>query len=153
MSNAAPKYIEQDSPQSLQAAIDEYYTCNDFLLDPQELPAGVTELFRQHDAGHVIFGCDTSLRGETLIDTWTVFGTTAGLRGYLEYFKHPQVNQIFSDVGYWQICVEFSKCLPDVIRVLWRSRKMSSPWPWVHYKQYLDQSLCDLRKQFNIIVI
>ena len=68
-----PHYVAQYSPQILREAIAEYYECNPGLLDPGNLPNGVAQLFRQHDAGHVIFGCDTSLRGETLIDTWTIF--------------------------------------------------------------------------------
>jgi hypothetical protein len=117
------------------------------------LPDTVAELFRQHDVGHVIFGCDTSLRGETFIDTWTVFGTTAGVRGYMEYFKHPQVNEIFAEAGFWKIFTEFLRCFPDVIRVIARSRKMSSPWPWGNYVSYLDEPLSRLRKEFNIRVV
>ena len=117
------------------------------------MPPDAAELFREHDAGHVVFGCDTTLRGETLIDTWTVLGTTAGLRGYLQYFKYPQVNQIFSDTGYGRIAVETVRVLPDVLRVLVRSRRLSSRWPWPHYDRYLDQSLSDIRRQFNIRVV
>ncbi len=148
-----PTYLDQDSTQSLREAIDEYYARNPDLLDPQGLPPEVAELFRQHDAGHVVFGCDTSLRGETLIDTWTVVASTAGLRGYLEYFKHPQVNQIFSETGYWRIAVESARCLPDVVRVLVRSRRMTSRWPWSDYPRYLDEPLGELRRRFNIRVV
>ena len=117
------------------------------------MPEDVAALFRQHDAGHVIFACDTSLRGETLIDTWTLFGTSAGLRGYLEYFKHPQVNQVFADAGYFRIAVAFLRCLPDVARVIARSRRLSSRWPWAGYERYLDQSLREIRRQFSIRVV
>jgi len=149
----APAYADQDSPQSLRDALTEYYVRNPDLLDPGAMPADTEALFRQHDAGHAVFGCDTSLRGETLIDTWTVVGTTAGVRGYLEYFKHPQVNQIFSDVGYGRIAVESLRCLPDVLRVLARSRRLSRRWPWADYARYLDQPLGEIRRQFNIRVV
>ncbi len=139
--------------QNLREAIAEYYECNPGLLAPDDLPDDVAMLFRQHDAGHVVFGCDTSLRGETLIDTWTVFATTAGLQGYLEYFKHPQVNQIFSETGYWRITLEFLRCLPDVLRVIRGSRKLLSKWPWPDYESYLDHPLCEIRCEFNIAVI
>ena len=146
-------YLEQDSTQLLSEGIAEYYARNQNLLEPGELPAEVEELFRQHDAGHVVFGCDTSLRGETLIDTWTILATTAGLRGYLQYFKHPQVNQIFSDVGYGKIALESVRCLPDMIRVLVRSRRLSARWPWARYEDYLDQQLGEIRRQFNVRVV
>ncbi len=151
---AAPlKYLEEGSTQSLSEGIAEYYASNPALIDPSNLPADAAELFRQHDAGHVVFACDTSLRGETLIDTWTILATTAGLRGYLEYFKYPQVNQIFAETGYWRIALEFVRCLPDVVRVLMRSRRISARWPWQHYERYLDRPLSDIRREFNIRVV
>ena len=149
----APRYVNRDSSQKLREAIAEYYECNPELLDPASLPDEVSLLFRQHDTGHVVFGCDTSLRGETLIDTWTIFGSTAGLRGYLQYLKHPQVNQIFSEVGYLRITLEFLRCLPDVARVIRGSRRLASKWPWARYEAYLDRPLVEIRSEFNIEVL
>jgi len=153
MSEGTPRYVEQDSPQTLAEAIAEYYDRNPTLLDPADMPPDAAELFRQHDAGHVVFGCDTSLRGEALIDTWTILGSTAGLRGYLRYFAYPQVNQIFAETGYGRIAVESVRCLPDMVRVWRRSRRMSSRWPWSDYGRYLDRSLSDIRREFAIRVV
>lgn len=153
MSAAPLRYLEPGSAQYLSEGIAEYYAHNSALLDPSRLPVEAAELFRQHDAGHVVFACDTSLRGETLIDAWTIFATTAGLRGYLNYFKYPQVNQIFAETGYWRIAIEFVRCLPDVLRVLVRSRRMSARWPWQYYERYLDRPLSDIRREFNIHVV
>ncbi len=147
------QYVIQDSPQTLREAIAEYYARNPGLLDPDDMPDDAGRLFREHDAGHVVFGCDTSLRGETLIDTWTVLGSSAGLRGYVEYFKYPQVNQVFAQVGYVRIVLEFVRSFGDVGRVIARSRRLSSKWPWHDYRRYLDVSLQDLRSQFNIRVV
>ncbi len=153
MVDSTPQYIRQDSSQTLREALAEYHARNPGLLDPEAMPDAVGELFRQHDAGHVVFGCDTSLRGETLIDTWTVLGTTAGVRGYAEYFKHPQVNQVFAEVGYLRILLEFFRCLPDVGRVIVRSFRLSPRWPWRDYSDHLDRPLRELRQQFNIRVV
>ena len=153
MCAASLKYLEEGSTQSLREGIAEYYAHNSALLDPSRLPVEAAELFRQHDAGHVVFGCDTSLRGETLIDTWTILATTAGLRGYLGYFKYPQVNQLFAETGYWRIASESVRCLPDIFRVLVRSRRLSDRWPWQHFERYLDRPLSDIRREFNIRVV
>jgi hypothetical protein len=147
------QYLIRDSSQTLREALAEYYARNPGLLDPKGMPNNVAELFRQHDAGHVVFGCDTSLRGETLVDTWTVFGSTAGIRGYVEYFKYPQVNQVFAQVGYFRIALEFLRCLPDVCRVIARCLRLSSKWPWHDYRRYLDDPVRELRHQFNIRVV
>lgn len=148
-----PRYLDQDSRQSLSQGLAEYYAHNPGLLDPAELPADVAALFRQHDAGHVVFGCDTSLRGETLIDTWTLFGSSAGLRGYLRYFRYPQVNRIFAQAGYLRITGVFLRCLPEVFRVIIRSRSLSAKWPWQDYRRYLDRPLLEIRREFNIRLV
>ena len=148
-----PRYTQQDSPQTLREGLAEYYEENPGLLDPAELPSDVAGLFRQHDAGHVVFGCDTSLRGETLIDTWTVFGTTAGLRIYLEYLKQPQVNQIFRDAGIRRIVVEFIRALPDVVRILVRSRRLVEKWAWADYAKQLERPLAELRREHGVAIV
>jgi hypothetical protein len=145
-----PRYIQQHSTQTLRDGIAEYYACNPGLLDPEGMPERVRQLFRQHDAGHVVFGCDTSLRGEALIDSWTIFATTVGFSGYLEYLRYPQVNQIFRETGYLRIAVESIRCLPDIGRALWRSRKMKTKWPWAEYECYLDRPLREIRDEFDI---
>lgn len=146
-------YLDQHSNQTLSEGIAEYYAANPMLLDPDGMDPAASRLFKQHDAGHVIFGCDTSLRGETLIDTWTIFGTTARLKGYMEYFRHPQIYQIFDDVGYLNMTIEFLRCIPEVFRVLARCRRLKARWPWDGYEQYLGRTLEDLRDQFNIRVV
>jgi hypothetical protein len=153
MGGLALRYMEQDSPQTLAEGLEEYYARNPGLLAPSGLPPEAAELFRQHDAGHVVFGCDTSPRGETLIDTWTVFGTTAGLRGYLRYFGVPQVNQIFAETGYARIVAQSVRCLPDALRVIARSRRLASPWPWERWEGHLGQRLADIRREFRIRVV
>lgn len=152
-SPSVPAYLQQDSPQTLRAGIDEYYGINPMLLDPARMSPAAAALFRQHDAGHVVFGCDTSLRGETLIDTWTIVASTAGIKGYMEYFRHPQIYQIFADVGYWRMTVVFLRSLPDVCRVWFRSRRMPSRWPWEGFEDYLDMTLGEIRSRFNIRVV
>jgi hypothetical protein len=153
MGEGTPAYVEQDSPQSLREGLAEYYARNPRLLDPSQLPPDAAELFRQHDAAHVVFGCDTTLRGETLVDAWTIVGSTAGLRGYLRYFGYPQVNRIFAEVGWWRIAAESVRWLPDVLRVLARSRRLASRWPAADYGKYLDQPLGDIRRRFRIRMV
>src|SRR5262245_48916591 len=118
MSNSLPLYAKQDSPQSLREALEEYYALNPNLLDPDELSVEARTLFKCHDVTHVIFGCDTSLRGETLVDAWAIFGTTAGLLVYLRYLKYQEVKAIFAEIGVLRIAAEFLRTLPDVIRVI-----------------------------------
>jgi hypothetical protein len=148
-----PAYAQQRSQLTLREALAEYYRSNPGLLDPDGMPDTVAQLFRQHDVGHVIFGCDTSLAGEVRTDMWTIFGASIGLRGYIEYLKYPQVNDVLEGVGYWQITVASLRSLPDVGRIFLRSRKMTRPWPWEDYEPLLDQTLCELRDEYGVRVL
>jgi hypothetical protein len=153
VTHGALQYICQNSAQTLREGIAEYHSRNPGLLDPAQLPTGTARLFREHDAAHVAFGCDTSIRGETLVDTWTIFGSTIGLRGYLEYLRLPQVNQIFAETGYVRIAGELLRCLPDVVRVIWRARRLRERWPWRDYEAHLDRPLAELRARFHIRIV
>jgi hypothetical protein len=147
------EYVRQESSQTLRDGLAEYYGRNAGLLDPAGMTPEVAALFRQHDAAHVVFGCDTTIRGETLVDTATIFGSSLGLRGYLEYLRLPQVNEIFSQAGYGRLAVELLRCLPDLVRVIARSRRLSRKWPWRDYEAFLDRPLRDLRAEFDIRVV
>ena len=145
--------MRQDSRQSLREGLEEYRALNPSLLDPEDLPADAAILFRRHDVTHVAFGCDTSLRGETLVDTWTIFGTTAGFSGYLQYFKYPQVNAIFAQVGALRIAVEFVRALPDVVRVAFRAIRLRPKWPWAEYDRLVDTTLDEIRRAYKIRLV
>jgi ubiquinone biosynthesis protein Coq4 len=146
-------YVREDTVQTLRDGLAEYRAANPGLLDPAALDAEAAALFRQHDAAHVVFGCDTSLRGETLIDTWTIFGSTIGLRGYLAYLRLPQVNQIFADAGSSRIAVALVRCIPDVCRVIARSRRLTRKWPWREYERHLDRPLREIRTELALQVL
>lgn len=150
MIERSPEYTDPESTQTLREALTEYYEVNTSLLRPQDLPDDAAAMFRRHDVGHVVFGCDTSLRGETLIDTWTLFGTTAGLRGYAEYFRYPQVNAIFAEAGFASIVVAFLRCLPDVIRVMTLGLRLQPKWPWIEHERFMDMPLNEIRDEFQI---
>lgn len=153
MVERTPRYTDPTSTQTLREALDEYYDSNASLLRAEDLPVATAEMFKCHDAGHVVFGCDTSIRGETLIDTWTIFGSTAGLRGYAAYFKYPEVNAIFADTGIQAIAAGFFRCLPDVVRVVARGLRLQRKWPWASYTRFLDTPLREIRHEFGIRVV
>jgi len=153
VSASALRYTSQTSSQTLREGLAEYYERNPALLDPAHMTQEAAELFQQHDAAHVVFGCDTSLRGETLIDTWTIFGSTLGLRGYLAYLRLPQVNQLFAEAGFLGIAGVLLCSLGDVLRVARRGARLRRKWPWRVYAEQLDRPLAELREHYGIRVV
>lgn len=45
-------------------------------------------LIRDHDATHVIFGLDTTLEEEAMLDTWVIFGTNFKFKDLFKYNKN-----------------------------------------------------------------
>jgi hypothetical protein len=147
------QYERPDTAQTLREGLAEYRGAQPQLLDPAGMAPGAAALFRQHDAAHVVFGCDTSVRGETLIDTWTIFASSLGMRGYLAYLRLPQVDQVFAETGYGRIASALVRSLPDVLRVVARSRRLTRKWPWREHERFLDVPLREIRAEFNIRVV
>jgi hypothetical protein len=146
-------YMGQDSPQTLRDGLAEYYATHPELFLPDQMPADEAELFRQHDAAHVLFACDTTIRGEILIDSWAIFGSTLGLRGYFDYLKLPQVNLVLLQAGSFRLAFELLRSLPNVVRIIRRCARFTGKWYWRNYEKHLDRPLCEIRAQFNIRVL
>ena len=107
-----------------------------------------------HDVTHVVFGCDTSVRGEALLDTWTVFGSSVPFREYLGFLKFPETHMIAREAGgYPMIALIGLVNLPDLVRALFRARRMTRRWPWRGFEKHLDRPLVEIRAEFNIRVI
>ncbi len=148
------KYQQQDSAQTLQQGLDEYYASIPGLIIPEDTKDEETaKMLTLHDVTHVIFGCSTAIEDEFLCDTWTLFGSTVSFSKYLEYMKYPETQQIFKEVGYLKVIWIGIKTLPEILKVIWHTRKMQKKWWWEDYKQYLDRPLKDIRNEFNICLI
>ena len=147
------RYQRQDSTQTLREGIAEYYRSDPRLLAPRELPDHARRSLLAHDAAHVVFGCDTSARGEIALSRWTLFGATDWIPIYARGLATSETRWLF---------VEFFKKLRprslllgalDGFRAVYRSLRMASRWPSYEYERYLDQPLDELRRQFGIRVL
>lgn len=146
-------YQRQDSTQTLREGIAEYYRSDPRLLAPRDLPDQVRRSLLAHDAAHVVFGCDTSARGEIALSRWALFGATDWIPIYARGLATRETRWLF---------VEFLKKLRprslllgalDGFRALYRSLRMTDRWPSLGYERYLDQPLGGLRRLFGIRVL
>ncbi|MEM7726551.1 MAG: hypothetical protein AAF208_09280 [Cyanobacteria bacterium P01_A01_bin.45] len=147
------QYQQQNSSQTLEEALEEYYSSFQELITEKNSKPKVAKLFRFHDVAHVIFGCDTSIKEETLTDTWTIFGSTVTLTEYMEYLKYPETTQVFQKEGFLQVMWSLIVSLPTVFKVIFRTFKMKKKWLFWDYKPYLNHSLKSIREEFNIQVM
>lgn len=142
---------------TLAEGLDEYTAAYSFLNNND----GKTEAstwFRNHDLTHVVFGTmPFEVRGETINDLWTVFGSDVSLKGYMRFFSVTNVSYDMviksyipkhgSKLGvYWEIVKQIPVSSIAIIRAL----KMTKKWPWHHPEIYLNRPLNKIRAEFGI---
>lgn len=145
-------YRDPRSIQTLAEGLAELRGAVPGLLDEGRLPEDARQLFHNHDIAHVVFGCDTSLVQEGMVDLWTIFGSTVGLRAYLSYMKTDEAKQVLRDVGLGRALWATLKALPRLAGVIVRARRMTRKWPWTDHDAYLDRPLVEIREEFGIVL-
>ncbi len=146
-------YLDQDCTQTLREALDAYYAGIDGLITEDNAEKWVADLFRSHDIGHVVFGCDTTVRGEPLADLFCIFGTDCTLREYLRYAELPEAKAVFVEAGFVTMVTATVLSVPGMLLSLWRSFRMREPWPFWDNDAWLDTPLNEIRERFGIRVI
>ena len=146
-------YQHPDATMTLRQGIDEYFASDATLTDPDTCTPGAAELFRRHDAIHVLFGTNRDIVQEAWTDAWTLFGTTAGWRDFMAYTREPEVVGVIGEIGYWETFVGSLRSVPGVFRIWRRSKQMREPWPWDAYAQHYDEPLDALRERYGISLL
>ena len=143
----------QDSSQTLRDGLAEHRTRVANLLKEQDISPGMRQTLLGHDVAHVVFGCDTSARGEIVLARWSLFGTTDSMLPYLRALLHRETLRLFkpalNPLNLWRAV----KALPAALLAVWRSFFMTRRWPSRDYDAYLDVPLREIRREFNIRVI
>lgn len=145
-------YRDPRSTQTLAEGLAEFRGSMPGLLDESGLPEDARQLFHNHDVAHVVFGCDTSLVQEAMVDLWTIFGTTVGLREYLRYMKTDEAKQVLREAGTGRALWATLKALPRLAGVIVRARRMTRKWPWTEHEAYLDRPLVEIRAELGIVL-
>lgn len=149
----ALRYQQQDSTQTLAEGMEEYYAQMKNLLSLDHMTSEARALFTRHDTAHVVFGCDTSLRQEVMIDTWILFGSDVGFSTYMAYTRIPEATKILREVGLVRAFWETLVALPALIRIVSQTRRMTKKWPWKDHSSYLHRPLGEIRRELNITLL
>jgi hypothetical protein len=114
-------------------------------------------IIRDHDATHVIFGLDTSIEQESMLDSWVFLGTKWKLKELLAYNKLPELKQLYKDFwhdpGYFKLIMTAIKLLPIKLKIRKRAKQMKKKWPFVSPDSLMNQRVCDLREEFGIEIL
>ena len=114
-------------------------------------------IIRDHDATHVMFGLDTSIEQESMLDSWVFLGTKWKLKELLAYNKLPELKQLYKDFwhdpGYFKLIMTAIKLLPIKLKIRKRAKQMNKKWPFVSPDSLMNQRVCDLREEFGIKIL
>ncbi len=150
-------FLDQDCPLTLREGLDELYEKQPIVGASAKK---VGKMFIDHDATHVVFGCDTTFQGEAMLDAWTLGGTDIGWKGAIAYSRMPEVKEIIENLVqeeggrlrlYWKY---IWTTLPKVLTVRFgRVRKMTKRWPYHNISESMwEQPVAELRKEYGIRV-
>ena len=113
-----------------------------------------------HDATHVIFGLDTSLEEEAMLDCWVIFGGDV-FKVIKEYYKgsldlkktNEKVYDLVKEVGYLKYTYLYLRVIfQKWSKIFFRTRKMKK-WSYFFPADFLEMKISDLRKDFNIKIL
>ncbi|MEM9302304.1 MAG: Coq4 family protein [Pseudomonadota bacterium] len=145
--------MKQTPAATLREGLSAYYQANAAVFSDREAAPEVAEFFRCHDAAHVVFGCDTSLYGEGILKIFTIFGTTLGFWKHLSAYSEASAFSLFRQYRITHLARHILRLLAYAPRAVLNARRMSQPWPWSDYGRYLDRSIEEIRREFNIQVV
>ncbi len=147
-------YLKQDCELTLNEGLKMHYSVNPtFRENTRKAP-----VFYNHDLAHVLFGLDTSIEHEAIVDFRCMFSTNWGVKKYtVDYFKDPEsikiIKNIMKEIGYFKSILGGLKSLPKMIKVVFDSKNMFKKWEINPNERLLNTKLSDLRKEYNIKVI
>jgi len=151
------KYTQQESTQTLEQGLEEYYSTNSKQV--KEFSERIPVL-ADHDMTHVIFGLGTSIEEESLLDTWTIRGTDISWKEIYEYAFDKEFKKltkiIVKDQGGWfNVIKVVIKCIPLKIKIHFnRIPMMKKKWPYSNVTdEMMSKSIKDLRNEYGIKVL
>jgi len=150
-------FQKQDCKLLLEDGLIEYRSYLQINNKKQLKDAPGSSIIRDHDITHVIFGLDTSLEQESLLDSWLFSGASWKLKDLLAYGKLPELKELNKylgrEVGYIRLIRMVISLIPTKILIWRRARRMKKKWPFKSYEEYLKMRICDIRDEFGIKIL
>ena len=150
-------FQSQNCDITLAEGLEEYRAYLQANGKKQLVDAPGSTVIRDHDATHVMFGLDTSIEQESMLDSWVFLGTKWKLKELLAYNKLPEIKQLYKDFwhdpGYFKLFLTTIRLLPIKLKIRKRAKQMNKKWPFVSTDSLMEQKVCDLREEFGIKIL
>jgi len=150
-------FLNPNCTKTLQEGLDELYIHNPDVAATSKLKG---KSFQDHDVTHVIFGCDTSIRGEIILKPWILFGTDISRQEISDYMNDEEVKRLNKEGielvgGTFIFSLKLVHMVPQFF-VTWflRVRKMKKKWPHSSISDDMfNARIVDLRHEYGIQVV
>jgi ubiquinone biosynthesis protein Coq4 len=147
-------YLNRDCNITLREALDKYYAHNPDFYQPHQLDNDSKKVFFAHDVCHIIFGCDTSLDGESKVDIWMLNAIDLKFKEYFDdYMAASTVREALDQIPLKQILLQSIISSISVVKVYFAGRRVQPKWSFYNYQDYLERSILDIRRDFNIQIV
>ena len=154
------EFQKQDCILTLQEGLNVYY---DAFEDKESILKGdtLTDFVFGHDCTHVIFGLGLSVKEESILDTYTIFGCKDSVKLIIkalgQLFKSKELLNLYKKLiseygfkGLINIVISARKAKSIAKK---NTKKMKKKWIYFNSKHYLSQRICDIRDEFGILVL
>jgi len=150
-------FHNQDCSLTLAEGLQEYRAYLQANGKKQLIDKLDSQIIRDHDATHVMFGLDTSFEQESLLDSWVLRGCQWKFKELFAYQKLPEIKELSKylkqELGYLKILLVVFKLIPIKRRVVRRAKAMKKRWPFKSPDSLMNQRVCDLREEYGIKIL
>ena len=109
MSMVKLSFQDQSCDLTLEEGLEEYRAYLQANGKKQLIDKPGSQIIRDHDATHVIFGLDTSIEQESLLDSWVLRGCHWKFKELFAYSKLPELKELNKylkkELGYLKLCL------------------------------------------------
>ena len=150
-------YQSQDCNLTLEEGLEEYRSYLQLNSKKQLINKPGSTIIMDHDVTHVIFGLNTSLEQESLLDSWVLQGCQWKFKELFAYQKLPELKELNkylrNEVGYLKLLLMVFKLIPIKLQVRRNAKAMNKKWPFKSPDSLMNQRVCDLRKEYGIRIL
>jgi hypothetical protein len=158
-----PQYCYQDSTQTLQQGLEEYYQLNPQITDPRQITPEFAKILLAHDVSHVILGCDTNMYDEIKLLPLSFWTSDFKFKDYIHTRKDPKIRPaidiMYDDLIrqhgvlwlYGSILVVLPRLLPEAIAIWRKTRGTRKYYPFLNYQSLSDRFLLEIRQEFDLL--
>jgi hypothetical protein len=104
-----------------------------------------------------MYGLDTSLEEEQILNFWTLFGTKFTWKEIFAYNGREEVAEfnkdLIKELGIMNILRLEIRSVVPLFQVLRNLRLKKKKWPFIFSKELMDRSVSSLREEYGIKIL